>query len=66
MYCDCREQWSKPLIGGLMTARPAEVLAAELRQLWSKAEEMEWHGSQGFPRLMIFATLTCTPGTGFW
>jgi len=48
-------------IGGLMTARPAEVLAAELRQLWSKAEEMEWHGSQGFPRLMIFATLTCTP-----
>jgi adenine deaminase len=48
-------------IGGLMTARPAEVLAAELRQLWSKAEEMEWHGSLGFPRLMIFATLTCTP-----
>jgi len=53
-------------MGGLMTARPAEVLAAELRQLWSKAEEMEWHGSQGFARLMIFATLTCTPGTGFW
>lgn len=48
-------------IGGLMTARPAEVLAAELKELWRQADKMEWHGSQGFPRLMIFATLTCTP-----
>jgi adenine deaminase len=48
-------------IGGLMTARPAEVLATELHELWSKADQMEWHGEQGFPRLMIFATLTCTP-----
>jgi adenine deaminase len=48
-------------IGGLMTARPAEVLAAELKELWSQGDKMEWHGTQGFPRLMIFATLTCTP-----
>lgn len=48
-------------IGGLMTARPAEILAAELKELWSQGDKIEWHGTQGFPRLMIFATLTCTP-----
>jgi len=48
-------------IGGLMTARPAQVLAGELKELWSQGDKMEWHGTEGFPRRMIFATLTCTP-----
>jgi adenine deaminase len=48
-------------VAGLMTSRPAEELAAELRHLWAEGDKMEWHGAPGLPRRMIGATLTCTP-----
>jgi adenine deaminase len=48
-------------VGGLMTARPAEELAAELHHLWAEGDKMVWHGEPGLPRRMIGATLTCTP-----
>ncbi|HEY0790245.1 MAG TPA: adenine deaminase C-terminal domain-containing protein [Chthoniobacterales bacterium] len=55
-------------VGGLMTARPAEAVAADLRNLWTEAEKLEWLGgpgipfwTPGLPKRMVFATLTCTP-----
>lgn len=48
-------------IGGLMSKRPAEVVAEELEVLYAEADKMEWIGAPGLPQRMIFAYLTCTP-----
>ena len=48
-------------IGGLMSQRPVEEVAAELNHLYTQADQMEWIGRPGLPRHMIFAFLTCTP-----
>jgi adenine deaminase len=56
-------------IGGLMTARPADVLAAEMQRLYDAAAEVEWmyeptfhpRWFPGFPERLMFATLTCAP-----
>ncbi len=50
-------------IAGLMTARPAKILAKELKNLYKAAESMEWIGSQGIPKRLAFALITCTPNT---
>ena len=50
-------------IGGLMTARPATVLARELAALDRAALDLEWIGSQGIPKRLAFALITCTPNT---
>ncbi|MEM7673052.1 MAG: adenine deaminase C-terminal domain-containing protein [Verrucomicrobiota bacterium] len=55
-------------VGGLMTARPAEVFSEEMDALLEAAKTMQWYSDcehpywvEGFPARMIFATLTCTP-----
>ncbi|MCB1123538.1 MAG: adenine deaminase, partial [Verrucomicrobiae bacterium] len=48
-------------IGGLMSQRTAETVAAELENLYAEADKMEWYGEPGLPRRMVFAYLTCTP-----
>lgn len=56
-------------IGGLMTARPAEQLDAEMQGLYKAAEAVDWmyepsfmhRWYPGFPERLIFATLTCAP-----
>jgi adenine deaminase len=56
-------------VGGLMTARPAEALDAEMQALYAKAAGMEWMYAPsalhlwepGFPEFLKFATLTCAP-----
>lgn len=48
-------------IGGLMSARPPQVVAEELNNLFAVADTMEWIGQPGLPQRMIFAFLTCTP-----
>ncbi|SFS09041.1 Adenine deaminase [Granulicella pectinivorans] len=56
-------------IGGLMTARPAEVLDAEMQAFYEVANEIEWMyepsaeslWQPGFPEFLKFATLTCSP-----
>ena len=49
-------------IGGLMTQRPAQEVAAEIDALHAAADEMEWLGdSPGWPKRMIFAFLTASP-----
>ena len=56
-------------IGGLMTARPAEALDAEMQALYAAAAAIEWmhepsfqdNWPAGFPERLIFATLTCAP-----
>jgi adenine deaminase len=56
-------------IGGLMTARPARELAAEMDRLYAAAKEVEWlyeptyhpRWFPGFPERLMFATLTCAP-----
>lgn len=50
-------------IGGLMSARPPRVVAAELRRMYQVSDTMEWIGSGGFPRRLAFALITCTPNT---
>ncbi len=50
-------------IGGLMSARPPRVVAAELRRLYEVAGTMEWIGNSGFPKRLAFALITCTPNT---
>lgn len=55
--------------GGLMTARPAEELDAEMQRFYRAAEPIEWMyepsvtpvWKPGFPESLIFATLTCAP-----
>jgi len=48
-------------IGGLMSQRSAEAVAAELEILYDEADKMEWIGEPGLPKRMIFSYLTCTP-----
>ena len=56
-------------IAGLMTARPAEVLAAEMQALYDAGAKVDWmfepsfhpRWSPGFPERLAFATLTCSP-----
>ncbi|MCC5974230.1 MAG: adenine deaminase [Rubellimicrobium sp.] len=56
-------------VGGLMTARPAEALDAEMQALYAAAEDIDWlyepsftrHWYPGFPERLAFATLTCAP-----
>ena len=56
-------------IGGLMTARPAEALDAEMQMLYAAAASIDWmyeptfhaRWHPGFPERLIFATLTCAP-----
>jgi adenine deaminase len=56
-------------IAGLMTARPAEVLAQEMQALYHAGESVTWmyepsfhpRWSPGFPERLAFATLTCSP-----
>lgn len=50
-------------MGGLMTSRPIEAAAASLEDLWSKGDALEWIGSPGFPKHVIFAMITCSPFT---
>lgn len=56
-------------IAGLMTARPAEALAADMEALYQTAANIDWmyepsfhpRWSEGFPERLAFATLTCSP-----
>lgn len=56
-------------VGGLMTARPAEALHAEMETLYAEAAKIEWMYEPtfsprwwpGFPERLQFATLTCAP-----
>ncbi len=56
-------------IAGLMTARPAEALDAEIRALYAAGAAVDWmyepsfhpRWSPGFPERLAFATLTCSP-----
>jgi adenine deaminase len=50
-------------IGGLMTSRPVAAAAASMEDLYAKSDKMEWIGSPGFPRRVIFAMITCSPYT---
>jgi adenine deaminase len=56
-------------VAGLMTARPAEALDADMRALYRAGEAVEWiyepsfhpRWGPGFPERLAFATLTCSP-----
>jgi adenine deaminase len=56
-------------VGGLMTARPPEVLHAEMQHIYAEAESIDWMYEPtftsrwwpGFPERLAFATLTCAP-----
>ena len=56
-------------IAGLMTARPAEELHAEMQALYAAGEQVDWlfepsfhpRWAPGFPERLAFATLTCSP-----
>ncbi|MBW6420684.1 amidohydrolase family protein [Rhizobium sp. XQZ8] len=56
-------------VGGLMTARPAEELDAEMQALYKAGEAIDWMYEPtfsprwwpGFPERLSFATLTCSP-----
>jgi len=56
-------------VGGLMTARSAEALDAEMQAFYTEAAKVEWMyepsalnlWKPGFPEFLIFATLTCAP-----
>ncbi|WP_421761725.1 adenine deaminase [Devosia sp.] len=58
-------------IGGLMSQRPAEAVAADMAVLRNKAEKIDWmyeptwhpRWHPGFPERLMFATLTCAPWT---
>jgi adenine deaminase len=50
-------------IGGLMTSRPIADAAASMEDLYAKSDAVEWIGSPGFPRRVIFAMITCSPYT---
>ncbi len=58
-------------IGGLMSQRPAEALAADMANLRDKAAKIDWmyeptwhpRWHPGFPERLMFATLTCAPWT---
>jgi adenine deaminase len=56
-------------VAGLMTARPAEALDADMQTFLGRANEVDWiyqpaamnRWKPGFPEFLIFATLTCAP-----
>lgn len=56
-------------VAGLMTARPAEALAADMAALYAAGEKVDWmfeesyhpRWAPGFPERLAFATLTCSP-----
>ena len=56
-------------VGGLMTARPAEQLDADMQRFYSSANKIDWMyepsaeslWGPGFPEFLKFATLTCSP-----
>jgi adenine deaminase len=56
-------------VGGLMTARPADALDAEMQALYAEAAKIDWMYEPtfsprwwpGFPERLSFATLTCSP-----
>jgi adenine deaminase len=56
-------------VGGLMTARSAEELDAEMQRLYAAGAEIDWMYEPtfsprwwpGFPERLSFATLTCAP-----
>ncbi|KKB11673.1 adenine deaminase [Devosia geojensis] len=56
-------------VAGLMTARPAEALDADMQAFLTRAGEVDWiyapaamnRWKPGFPEFLIFATLTCAP-----
>jgi len=56
-------------VGGLMTARPAEILDAEMQVLYTEGAKIDWMYEPtfsprwwpGFPERLSFATLTCAP-----
>lgn len=50
-------------IGGLMTCRPIEEAAASMQNLYAKSDAVQWIGSPGYPRWVIFAMITCSPFT---
>jgi adenine deaminase len=50
-------------IGGLMTCRPIEEAAASMEDLYAKSDAMDWIGSPGYPKGVIFAMITCSPFT---
>ena len=50
-------------IGGLMTSRPVADAAASMEDLYAKSDALDWIGSPGFPRRVIFAMITCSPFT---
>jgi adenine deaminase len=50
-------------IGGLMTCRPIADAAASMDDLYAKSDAMEWIGSPGYPKGVIFAMITCSPFT---
>lgn len=56
-------------VAGLMTARPAEELDADMQAFLARAAQVDWvyapaqmnRWKPGFPEFLIFATLTCSP-----
>ncbi|NVK56586.1 MAG: adenine deaminase [Alteromonadaceae bacterium] len=48
-------------VGGLMTARPVNEVAAEMEALHHEADKMEWINATGLPERMRFAFLTAAP-----
>jgi adenine deaminase len=56
-------------VGGLMSQRPAEALAADMAALRERAAAIDWmyeptfhpRWHPGFPERLMFATLTCAP-----
>ena len=50
-------------VGGLMSARPPEVVAAETEELYKQGDTLKWIGDPGIPKRMIFALITCAPYT---
>jgi adenine deaminase len=50
-------------IGGLMTSRPIADAVASMEDLYAKSDAVQWIGSPGFPRAVIFAMITCSPFT---
>ncbi|WP_211213618.1 adenine deaminase [Solimonas variicoloris] len=48
-------------VGGLMTSRPVDEVAAEMEALHEAADAMDWIGAPGLPERMRFAFLTASP-----
>ncbi|MDN5786503.1 adenine deaminase [Pseudorhodobacter sp.] len=56
-------------IAGLMTARPAQALHADMQALYAAGAQVDWmyepsfhpRWTEGFPERLAFATLTCSP-----